>query len=245
MERSHRRLPPILYEDDELLAFDKPSGLLTAPDRWDKGIPSLTDLVHELVSPDCRNVHRLDREASGVLLFAKTLDALRAVREQFDAQSVRKLYLALVGPPPRDPRGQVVAPLAPDPRRPGRTRVCRDGKESATSYEVIERFGGRAALVQAQPHTGRTHQIRVHLAHLGCPILGDAFYGEGRPLLLSELKPGYKPGRGAERPLLGRLGLHARLLTLRRPGSGEGLTIESPLPHDFELALKYLRRFAW
>jgi RluA family pseudouridine synthase len=237
-------LPPVLYEDEALIAFDKPSGLLSAPDRWDKSLPSLTALVHELLSADFQNAHRLDRDASGVILFARTAEALRAVREQFDSQQVRKVYLALVSPAPREARGEVAAPLAPDPRRPGRMRISREGKLSCTSYEVLEGFRGDWALVQAEPRTGRTHQVRVHLAQAGCPVVGDAFYGDGRLLFLSRIKPGYNPGRDPERPLMGRLALHARRLALRHPLRDAEVLIESPLPHDFEIALKYLRRFA-
>jgi RluA family pseudouridine synthase len=237
------RLPPILYQDEALIAFDKPSGLLTAPDRWDKNLPCLTGLAHELLSPEVQNAHRLDRDASGVLLFARTADALRSLREQFDAQLVRKAYVALVNPGPREPKGEIVAPLAPDLRRPGRMRASVDGKESRTSYEVLEAFRGGWSLLRAEPHTGRTHQIRVHLAHNGSPIVGDVLYGDGQPLLLSQIKRGYKPGRHPEHPLMGRLALHARTLTLRHPLSGADITFESPLPEDFEIALKYLRRF--
>ena len=98
--------------------------------------------------------------------------------------------------------------------------------------------------MQSEPHTGRTHQIRVHLAHAGFPIVADVLYGDGRGLFLSQIKRGYKQGRDPERPLIGRLALHARSLALRHPVPGAELRIESPLPHDFEVALKYLRRFA-
>ena len=244
MRTPRDQLPPILYEDEAIVAFDKPSGLLSAPDRWDKSLPCLTGIVHEFLCGEYENLHRLDRDASGVVLFAKTADALRAVREQFDSRQVRKVYLALVSPAPREARGEVAFPLAPDPRRPGRMRVSRDGKPSSTSYEAVESFRGGWALVQAEPHTGRTHQIRVHLAHAGCPIVGDALYGDGKGLFLSQIKRGYKPGRDPERPLIGRLALHARALALRHPFTGAELRIESPLPRDFEIALKYLRRFA-
>ena len=237
-------LPPILYEDDALIAFDKPSGLLSAPDRWDKALPCLTGLVHALLCGEYENAHRLDRDASGVVLFAKTAGALRAVREQFDSQQVRKTYLALVWPAPRQARGEVDATLAPDPRRPGRMRVTRDGKPSSTSYEVMDAFRGGWALVQAQPYTGRTHQVRVHLAHAGSPVVCDTFYGDGRGFFLSQIKRGYKPGRDPERPLMGRLALHALALVLRHPFTGAELRMESPLPHDFDITLKYLRRFA-
>jgi RluA family pseudouridine synthase len=237
-------LPPVLYEDEAVIAFDKPSGLLVVPDRWDKGLACLTDLVRERLSPEFANVHRLDRDASGVLLCAKNAEALRSLREQFDSRQVGKVYVALVCPGPAAGRGQIEAPLAADPKRPGRMRVSSVGKESCTDYEVLERFSAGWTLLRAEPRTGRTHQIRVHLAHAGSPIVGDELYGGAAGLYLSQLKRDYKRGRDPERPLMGRLALHAQRLSLRHPATGEALAIESPLPHDFEVSLKHLRRFA-
>ena len=240
-------LPPVIYEDDWLIAFDKPSGLPVAPDHWDKSQEHLMGLVHRRLSPQIANAHRIDRDTSGVLLCAKTLEALRAVRELFDTHRVDKGYLALTRPAPAEDRGSIVVAISPDGRRPGRMRATRDareGKDCRTDYEVLERSsGGRWALVRLRPLTDRTHQVRVHLAYLGCPILCDALYGDGAPLRLSELKHGYKP-KGPERPLIGRLALHAESLLLPHPATGVPLAITAPLPADFALALKQLRRWA-
>ena len=243
-KRPRDPLPPVLYEDEAVIAFDKPSGLLTAPDRWDKSLPCLMGLVRERLSQEFANAHRLDRDASGVVLCAKNAEALRALQEQFESRQVEKVYVALVCPGPRADRGEIDAPLAVDPKRPGRMRVSTVGKESRTDYEVLERFSGGWTLLRARPRTGRTHQIRVHLAHAASPIVGDKLYGGAAGLNLSELKRGYKPGRDPERPLMGRLALHAMGLSFRHPVTGAALAVESPLPHDFEVSLKYLRRFA-
>ena len=153
--------------------------------------------------------------------------------------------------------------LGEDDRQPGRMRVFkgRGGKDCVTEFRTLERFRGalRAgsrrsggtspaaasyAFVECRPLTGRTHQLRVHLAAAGAPILNDPFYGDPDiTLRLSDLKRGYK-GREEEKPLIGRLALHASELTLKHPVTREPLTIQAPLPHEFEIALKYLRKFA-
>ena len=237
------RLPPVIFEDEALLAFDKPSGMLVAPDRWDKARENLMTLVHARLGPDVANVHRIDADTSGVLLCAKTKAALDALSGQFQAKSADKVYLALVVGTAAPAPFTVELALHEDEGRPGRMRAVRKGgKPSATDFRPLERFRGFTWL-ECRPRTGRTHQIRVHLAAVGLPILNDPFYGNDTRLLLSALKRGYK-GRAEERPLISRLALHAAELTVRHPGSGELVTLRAPLPHDFEVALKYLRRFA-
>ncbi|HWA86824.1 MAG TPA: RluA family pseudouridine synthase [Opitutus sp.] len=254
-------LPPVIYEDEALMAFDKPSGLLVAPDRWDKARENLMTLVHARLGRNVANVHRLDADTSGLLLCAKTKPALDFLSGQFQAKTVEKKYVAFavvlpperamkVMAPVRDPSGGLPATftvdlaLGPDERQPGRMRVFkrRGGKDSATEFRVLEGFG-RFAFLECRPVTGRTHQIRVHLAAAGAPILNDVFYGDPEMrLLLSDLKRRYK-GRGDEKPLIGRLALHASELTLKHPATREPLTLRAPLPNEFEVALKYLRKF--
>jgi 23S rRNA-/tRNA-specific pseudouridylate synthase len=254
-------LPPIVYDDDAMLAFDKPSGLLVAPDRWDKTRENLMDLVHAKFGHGVANVHRLDADTSGLLLCAKTKPALDFLSGQFQSKTVRKTYLAFVVVLPVERAMKVVAPirdatgglpdaftvelaLGEDERQPGRMRVFkgRGGKDSVTEFRVRERFG-RFVLLECSPLTGRTHQIRVHLAAAGAPVLNDRFYGDPEiQLLLSELKRRYK-GRAEEKPLIARLALHASELELKHPVTREPATLRAPLPHEFEVALKYLRKF--
>jgi 23S rRNA-/tRNA-specific pseudouridylate synthase len=275
-------LPPIVFEDDVLIAFDKPSGLLVAPDRWDKTRENLMGLVHAhpRFGHGVANVHRLDADTSGLLLCAKTKPALDFLTGQFQSKTVEKKYHAFavvlppehamkVAAPVRDAAGglpdtfMVEAALGEDERNPGRMRVFkgRGGKECVTEFRTLERFrgssrppprGGPASVVAAsgyaylecRPLTGRTHQLRVHLAFAGAPILNDPFYGTPDVTLrLSDLKRGYK-GREQEKPLIGRLALHASELTLRHPTTREPFTLQAPSPHEFEVALKYLRKFA-
>ncbi len=231
-----------------MIAFDKPSGLLIAPDRWDKARTNLMDLVHERMGHGVANVHRLDADTSGLVLCAKTKPALDFLSGQFQSKTVTKVYEALtVGLPPAD-EFTVDLVLKEDDAKPGRMCVVKKhGKASVTDFRVRDRFpqpAGRAsyAHLECRPQTGRTHQIRVHLAATGTPILNDPFYGNDTVLLLSALKRGYK-GREDERPLIARLALHAAALTFTHPLTREPITIAAPLPHDFAVALKYLHRF--
>lgn len=233
----------VVFEDESLIAFDKPSGLLTAPDRWDKDMDNLMDIVHKRWSPQYFNAHRLDRGTSGLVLCAKNRDVLRKLSAAFEGRRVTKEYSAFVRNAPPGDRGVVPLAVSEDPRRPGMMKVDPAGQAAETRYEVVKRWRGYS-LVTAWPQTGRTHQIRVHLAAVGSPIVDDPMYGDGRPLLLSELKRGYAPPREGEHPLIGRLALHAGKLELQHPVTNETLTIEAPLPNEFLVAMKYLDRFA-
>ncbi|MAG62386.1 hypothetical protein CMO84_02560 [Candidatus Woesearchaeota archaeon] len=244
---------PILHEDDQALVVDKPAGLAVEPERWrrdaaclsgalladavqrqedqeDEGLPGSVEFRPRLV-------HRIDKGTSGCVLVAKTLECERTLRAAFDEGRVGKSYLALVEGEYPESEGwdSIDRPLAPDPRRTGRMQVSEKGKPSRTRIEVAERFKG-FTLLRCEPVTGRTHQIRVHLASEGFPLAVDPMYGHRDAILLSELKRGYRPKPGAvERPLIDRLTLHAH--TIRFPDIGgdpnESLTVEAPLPKDY------------
>jgi RluA family pseudouridine synthase len=247
---------PVLFEDEFLLALDKPASLLTSPDRYDPQRPNLMKLLHAGIAaqkPWARernlsylsNAHRLDFETSGIILLAKSKPVLVKLADLFGAEKPLKKYIAIVSGLPAEDTFEVDAPLAPHPAKLGVMRVDpKNGKKSRTKFEVLERFPGPGyALLRCEPLTGRTHQIRVHIAHAGLKIAGDALYG-GKPLWLSRLKPDYylKPGR-EERPLISRVALHAEQLQLAHPEKGEILTISAPWPHDLTVAVKYLRKF--
>lgn len=260
--RFHVPLPPIIYEDEHIVAFDKPSGLPVAPDHRDKPGENLMALVHSRLGRNVANVHRLDSGASGVLLCAKSKSALDFLSGQFQSKTVGKTYLALATLLPVEQAMKVVAPLrsgdgglppafaidlplGQDESRPGRMRILRKrvGKASVTEFRVLESFG-RFVWLECRPLTGRAHQIRVHLAAIGAPVLGDDCYGDpGVQLLLSELKRRYK-GRSVERPLVARLALHASELRFAHPATLAPTSLQAPLPKDLSVALKYLKKFA-
>ncbi|TAK93072.1 MAG: RluA family pseudouridine synthase [Verrucomicrobia bacterium] len=246
---------PVLFEDEHLLALDKPSGLLTSPDRYDPNRPNLMRLLHDAIAAQkpwaaerkltyLSNAHRLDFETSGIILLAKNKPVLVALASLFGAEKPAKKYVALVRGEPLAANFEVDAKLAPHPVRVGEMRVdSKGGKKSKTVFEVAEKFHGYA-LLNCHPLTGRTHQIRAHLRHAGFPIVGDELYG-GKPLWLSRLKKDYrlKPGR-EERALLARVALHATELTLPHPVTGEKVVIKCDWPKDLKVAVKYLRQYA-
>jgi 23S rRNA pseudouridine1911/1915/1917 synthase len=236
-------LPPILFQDAALVAVDKPAGLLTVPDRWDPTKQHLLGIMQATFGSDCVNLHRLDRETSGVVLFALQPAVVPAVTEQFENQLVRKLYWALVSPPPRHAQGTINHALSQDSRRPGAMKIDPHGKPAQTDYEVLEQWRDTWAWLALRPRTGRTHQLRIHLHTIGSPIVGDTVYRGLPDLRLSQIKKKYRDGKHAERPLLERLVLHAAELTITHPLSNEPLTIQSPLPANMEYALQQMRRY--
>lgn len=224
----------VLHADAHVLAIDKPAGRLVIPGR---GPPERT-LQEEAQEVYGRLwvVHRLDRGTSGVLLFARTAEAHRTLNRAFDRREVTKRYLALVrGAPP--PEARLDAPLAP--ARRGRMRPARAddprAKEAATVVRCVATFAARPplpalALVEALPETGRTHQIRVHLAWAGTPLAVDPDYGEAAPLR-----------DAAGTVLLARTPLHAAALELRHPAAGGSLRLEAPWPDDLAAVVAAVR----
>ncbi|HEX5399029.1 MAG TPA: pseudouridine synthase [Verrucomicrobiae bacterium] len=246
---------PVLFEDDHLLALDKPAGLSASPDRSDPQRPNLLKLLHAAIAdgrPWTRernlvylaNAHRLDAETSGVFLLAKDRATLLALANLFGSEKPLKKCLALVRGAPGENKFTLDARLAPHPMKMGLMCVDpKNGKKSRTEFEVLENFSGWT-LLRCTPLTDRKHQIRAHLRHMDLPVAGDTLYG-GKPLWLSRLKRDFrlKPGR-EERPLISRPALHVEELTLPHPVTREMLTITAPWPKDFKVAAKYLRQFA-
>ncbi|MFH1857935.1 MAG: RluA family pseudouridine synthase [Candidatus Omnitrophota bacterium] len=235
--------PEIIFEDAHFVVVNKPAGLLTVPDRWDKTKISLLGAMNETLGSSLRLAHRLDKETSGLILFAKDLESQRYISSQFEGQEIRKSYFALVEGKLRDTSGKIELPLMDDPQHTGLSRVDeKRGKPSATLYEIVERFVGFTYL-RVQPLSGRTHQIRVHFASIGHPLAVDSLYGRRDAIYLSELKPGYKRKKDAEeKPLISRLTLHAGSLSFKNR-DGRQITLEASLPKDFVLTLKNLRKF--
>jgi 23S rRNA pseudouridine1911/1915/1917 synthase len=223
----------VLYEDGWLLAIDKPPGLPVHPSaRYYKN--TLTTLLDERYGkPRPVITHRLDSETSGIVLCAKGLDAERAVKRLFAERAVRKSYLAIVTGALDPPAGRIEAPLGPAVGSAIRVKMgCGDpgGLPSLTEYRTLAARGGRS-LLELHPRTGRQHQIRAHLAHVGHPIVGDKMYGPDESLFLEYLETGPTEDL-ARRAGHVRQALHAAALELVHPFTGAALRIESPLPAD-------------
>ncbi len=230
----------VLLEDEAFLVINKPAGLASVHDGMRPGESDVVTMLKERLGAIIP-VHRLDLETSGVMLLSRNPAAHAALSQQFESREVEKTYHAIVVGTVRWDERTIDSPLLPNGDRRHRTIVDPvDGKPSLTIAKVIERVRG-FALVEAHPKTGRTHQIRAHLASVGAHIACDALYGDGKPVFLSEHKKGYRPTHGEkERPLLGRLGLHALRITFQHPTTRESVTVETPLPKDMAATLKQI-----
>ncbi len=232
----------LIFENDDFVALNKPSGLLSIPDREGEEV-SLKSLLQEKYS-QIFTVHRLDRDTSGLIVFAKNEATHKHLSQQFEGRLTKKIYAGLVLGSPSETKGSINLPLAENMVQRGVMIVNRRGKESLTDYEVIEDFG-LYSWMQFQIHTGRTHQIRVHMKEIGHPIVCDEVYGDGKPVLLSSLKKKkFKLGKDVleERPLLSRLALHAYQLTFTTlQGDKKELTAE--LPKDLRATLQQLQKW--
>ncbi|MDR1744661.1 MAG: RluA family pseudouridine synthase [Planctomycetota bacterium] len=214
--------PPldILYADDWLLAVDKPSGLLSVASERERNLTAvrlMRDWLQGLDREPCRDLHaahRLDREASGVLLFARSLEGKRQLARSW--HTFEKAYLAVVDGVPQQPEGVIDAPLWEDKSLFVRVATRGDGEAALTRYRLVRKTGNRS-LLEVHLGTGRKHQIRVHLAHIGCPIVGDPRYGVSKAP---------------------RLALHARTLRFRHPHDGRPIEVTAPEPPEFKRFLK-------
>jgi 23S rRNA pseudouridine1911/1915/1917 synthase len=232
-------MPDILWEDEHLVAVAKPAGLATVPGR---GEPD--SLLEQM--PGCRIVHRLDKETSGVLLLAKDAAAQAELGRQFYKRLVKKEYLALVAGTPTEESGEIDAPIGPHPRRKKIMHIVKNAKPSFTRWEVAQRLGP-FTLLRCFPRTGRRHQIRVHLKSIGLPLAVDPAYNRpprGTPagIFLSSFKRNYH-GKDQERPLIGRLSLHALRLSFADL-NGKPIVIECEPPKDFRAVMNMLAKYA-
>jgi RluA family pseudouridine synthase len=230
----------IFFEDDAIIVLNKPPGLLALPDLYSKSLPNIADILNTELGK-IFIVDRIDKETSGLIVFAKTPDAHAILNGQIERKEVLKTYLGIVVGELSQKDGTIDLPLSEDSE--GRTvRVDRkNGKESITEYTVLEQFAGYA-LLGAKPKTERMHQIRVHLREMGTPILADGLYGNGTGFFLSHVKAEYKPD-GEEKPLLARTALHAASLSFTHPVASKAMSFEADLPKDMKAVLKYLRKF--
>jgi 23S rRNA pseudouridine955/2504/2580 synthase/23S rRNA pseudouridine1911/1915/1917 synthase len=228
----------IILQDENIVAVNKPSGMLTIPDR--EGNISLKNHLQQSIG-EVFTVHRLDKNTSGVVVFAKNENTHKQLSQLFEGRDVEKYYLGLVLGKPADPKGTIDAPIMEHPVTKGMMVTNKKGKPSLTDYEVLESFRFFSWL-QFQIHTGRTHQIRVHMKHIGHPIVCDELYGDAKPIFLSSLKAKFKLSKNEEeeRPILSRLALHSFRLSFKL--DQKEYNLEAPLPKDLKACLQQLKK---
>jgi len=231
----------ILYEDKDLLMVNKPAGLYSIPDRYQTEKDNLLWWLwarDENIIP----VHRLDRDTSGVICYARHPEAHHLLNTQFEERQVKKVYWALLSGSPVPAEGEINKPISDTPGTPGKMRIHADGKPSLTYYQLMVKYQ-QFSLVEMKPQTGRTHQIRIHSQSIGHPLAIDPVYGTRDKILLSDFKKKYKHALDEERPLMNRLSLHASSLMLIHPFSGQPLKVSAPLPKDFSVLLHQLNKW--
>ncbi|HVB04137.1 MAG TPA: RNA pseudouridine synthase [Chitinophagaceae bacterium] len=233
----------IITLTEEYVAVNKPSGMLSIPDRFNANLPSLSALLHKKY-PEIYIVHRLDRETSGLILFARNKEAHRYLSQCFESRRLVKYYLALVNGKMAEPAGKIDLPLIEHPAGNGKMIIAKKGKPAITEYTVLEDYS-LFSLLQVRIHTGRTHQIRVHLQTTGHPIACDSLYGKGSPILLSSFKHNYRSARDqeAEKPLLSRLALHSSQLIFTDP-QGREVNLKAPLSRDMNALIQQLGKYS-
>ena len=240
--------PPleILYENMQFLVVNKPAGLAVVQERWKHDNFFKDSILQHYQKTKQENslpltVHRIDKETSGVVLVAKNKQMETYLCDLFEKHEIQKEYLAIVAGVPEE-KGRIELKIEQASDKSSKMIVSEKGKEAITNYELIETFGD-FSLLRVRPETGRTHQIRVHLASQGYPLAIDSLYGYRSAIKLSEIKPSYKPkDEGTERPLISRLTLHAHKLSFRLPNE-DPFSVEAPLPEDMELLIKMLRKY--
>jgi 23S rRNA pseudouridine955/2504/2580 synthase/23S rRNA pseudouridine1911/1915/1917 synthase len=230
----------IVFENERFIAINKPSGLLSIPDRFGKD-PSVKSILQEQLGK-IFTIHRIDRDTSGLIVFAKDEETHKDLSQKFEGREVVKLYLGLINGTMMNREGTIDVPII---EKPGKTTLMmthRKGKPSVTDYKVVEEFG-LFSWVQFQIHTGRTHQIRVHGQYLGNPIVCDELYGDPKPVLLSSIKRKFKLSKNEleERPILNRLALHSSELKFT-DAEGTKHELEAPLAKDLKALLQQLRK---
>jgi RluA family pseudouridine synthase len=252
----------IIYDDEYIAAVNKSSGIAVTPDRWDISAERLDRLVQkhlalkQLSLAKIFTVHRLDKETSGVVVFAKDEHTHKNLSAAFENRQVIKRYIAVVCGRPSWKETSCDLPLVPNGNKAHHTIVDKyRGKKSFTSFRLLG-TAGNYSVVEALPETGRTHQIRVHAAALGHAVVCDNFYGRGKPLYLSGFKRGWRGDPHEERPLISRLALHALQLTIpssappsavvaksaTKVGANNALTLTAPLSRDIAALIRQMEK---
>jgi 23S rRNA pseudouridine955/2504/2580 synthase/23S rRNA pseudouridine1911/1915/1917 synthase len=231
--------PEIIFENENFIVINKPSGLLSIPDRVQSEISLKDMLIHQY--REIFTVHRLDRGTSGVIVFAKNEQTHKQLSQSFEGRDVEKYYVGLVHGKMQNEEGTIDAPIAEHPVKKGKMVTDRKGKPSATDYSILENFR-LFSWVKFRIYTGRTHQVRVHMQHINHSIVCDELYGSAEPIYLSSLKRNYHLSKkeDSERPILSRLALHSLLLKFDL--NGERYEFEAEIPKDLRATLQQLRK---
>lgn len=234
-------LPEILFENDDFISLNKPAGLLSIPDREGKDI-NLKNILQEKYG-EIFTIHRLDKGTSGVIIFAKNAQTHQYLSSAFEDRKVEKYYTGIIQGTLSVKDQTVDQPLMLHPGKSSIMIIHKKGKTAVTDVHVLEEFG-KYSFVEFRIHTGRTHQIRVHMQHLGHPLVCDELYGDAKPVLISSIKKNYKLSQDEyeEKPILSRLALHAQRIAFTDPEGGQH-SIEAPLPKDFKALLQQLRKW--
>jgi 23S rRNA pseudouridine955/2504/2580 synthase/23S rRNA pseudouridine1911/1915/1917 synthase len=235
-----KQLFGIIFENEDFVVANKPSGLLSIPDREGDEV-SLKKFLRDKYG-EIYTVHRLDKDTSGVIVFAKNENAHKFLSQAFEERTVEKYYTGIVKGTLHEKEKTIDAPIAQNSVKKTLMIIHKRGKESVTDYKVTEDFG-KFTLVEFRIHTGRTHQIRVHMQYVGHPIVCDALYGDGQPVFLSSLKKNFNLSKSEldERPLFNRLALHAHRI-LFTDARGNKFDFEAPLPKDLRAFIQQLKK---
>jgi RluA family pseudouridine synthase len=251
----------IIFEDEYIAAVNKAAGIAVSPDRWDESKERLDKLLAGFLAERegagklrLYTVHRIDRDTSGLVVFAKDEETHRLLSRAFEERQVKKRYIAVIHGRPVWTETVCDLPLVPNGNKQHHTIIDKyRGKKSLTEFRFLG-SAGSYSVIEARPATGRTHQIRVHLASLGHPVVCDPLYGSPKPVQLSSFKRNWRGDPLEEKPLLARLGLHAAELDLPeyRPAEGgeipsapgNGITLKAPLPRDMAALIKQMEKQA-
>jgi RluA family pseudouridine synthase len=233
----------IVHEDSSIVVLSKPAGVYTIPDRYDKKALNLYHYLKEKYGT-IFTVHRLDKDTSGVIVFAKTAEAHKNLNTQFEKHEVKKLYHIIIEGTFRENEMDIDIPIAPSPVKKGLSMPSARGKESLTRLRVLERFR-TATFCEVDLVTGRHHQIRVHCSTIGHPLLIDDLYGNKKEFFLSSIKRKFNLKKNCdEKPIISRITMHAKHLQFKHPLSNEEVSYDCDYPKDFTALLQVLRKYS-